>query len=221
MKAPLRIRVVLADDHKIVREGLRRLLEMEPAMEIVGEADDGRVAVEMSSRLLPDIVIMDLSMPNLNGVEATRQIRAGNPEVQVIALSMHSDPSYVARMLKAGASGYLLKDCASVELVGAIRKVISNHLYLSPAISEIVTKDYVRQLTEAEVMTVGKLSDRESEVLQLVAEGNSTKEIASALYISVKTVETHRRQIMQKLNVKSIAGLVKYAVREGLTSLDK
>ena len=214
------IRIILADDHQIVRQGLRILLEAEPDMQIVAEADNGRKVLKQSQELLPDIIIMDLSMPELNGIEATRQILSGAPEVKVIALSMHSDSLFVLNMIKSGASGYLLKDCALEELVKAIRAVVDDKTYLSPGVSDIVIRDFVTgwQTTNSSAFSV--LSPREREVLQLMAEGRTTNQIADGLCVSVKTVEAHRKQVMTKLGIHSVAELTKYAIRQGLTSLE-
>ena len=216
----MRITVLLADDHKIMRDGLRSLIEREPDMEVVGEAADGRRTVQLVRELSPDVVIMDVTMPHLNGLEATRQIVAEAPKVKVIALSMHSDRRFVAGMLRAGGSGYLLKDCAFEELVHAIRTVTANQAYLSPAITGIVVEDYVRHVPPRELSAFSVLTSREREVLQLLAEGQTTRGIASRLHTSVKTIETHRRHIMGKLDISGVAELTKYAIREGLTSLD-
>ena len=214
------IRIILADDHQIVRQGLRILLEAETDMKIVAEADNGRKVLKLAQELLPDVIIMDLSMPELNGIEATRQILSGAPEVKVIALSMHSDSLFVLNMIKSGASGYLLKDCALEELVKAIRAVVDDKTYLSPGVSDIVIRDFVTgwQTTNSSAFSV--LSPREREVLQLMAEGRSTNQIADGLCVSVKTVEAHRKQVMTKLGIHSIAELTKYAIRQGLTSLE-
>jgi DNA-binding NarL/FixJ family response regulator len=214
------IKILLADDHKITRQGLRSLLEKESDMEVVAEAEEGRTAVCLVRELSPDVVVMDVSMPDLNGMEATRQIVAELPNVKVIALSMHSDNLFVSEMLKSGASGYLLKDCAFEELARAIHVVVEGKTYLSPAISGVVVDDYLHHLARTESTSSEVLTDREREVLQLIAEGNSTKQIALKLHISVKTVETHRRQIMSKLNIHTIAELTKYAIRQGLTFLE-
>jgi DNA-binding NarL/FixJ family response regulator len=214
------IRIVLADDHKITRQGLRSLLEKESDMEVVAEAEQGRAAVQLVGELSPDIVIMDVSMPDLNGMEAARQIAAARPDVKVIALSMHSDSLFVTEMLRSGASGYLLKDCAFEELARAIRTVSQGKTYLSPSISGVVVDDYLHRLSKADTPGANVLSNREREVLQLLAEGKSTKQIALHLHISVKTVETHRRQIMEKLDIHSVAELTKYAIRQGFTSLE-
>jgi DNA-binding NarL/FixJ family response regulator len=215
------IKILLADDHKIVRQGIRTLLATEPDMEVVGEADNGRIILRLVQELSPQVIIMDISMPDLNGIDATRQILSEFPGLKVIALSMHSDSLFVLNMLKAGASGYLLKDCALEELVKAIRTVVANKTYLSPGISDILIRDFMEGWsisTGASVFTV--LTAREREVLQLMAEGKSTTQIAHTLCVSVKTVEAHRKQVMNKLGIHSVAGLTKYAIREGLTSLD-
>jgi len=213
-------RILLADDHKIMREGLRSLLAEAFDMEVVAEAEDGRSAVELAKKLSPDVVVMDISMPDLNGVEATRQILKYAPRAKVIALSMHSDRQFVARMLEAGASGYVLKDAAFEELATAIRTVVAGRVHLGPRIAGLVVEDYVQRLPETEPKVSSPLTAREREVLQLLAEGKGTKEAARLLKVSAKTVETHRRNIMEKLNLHSIAELTKYAIREGLTSLD-
>ncbi len=214
------IRVILADDHKIIRDGLRALIESEPDMELLADADNGRTAVELARKLKPTVVVMDIGMPDLNGMDATRQIQAEAPCVKVIALSMHADKRYVAGMLSAGASGYLLKDCAFEELSNAIRAVAANKTYLSPGISGVVVSDYVQRLKgDAPALRPG-LTPREREVLQLVAEGKSTKEIAALLHVSQKTIETHRQRVMDKVGVRSVAELTKFAIREGLTSLE-
>lgn len=216
----MRIRVLLAEDHKLVRECLRAALETEGDIEVVAEADNGRMAVKLAADKQPNIVVMDVVMPDLNGIEATRQILAEAPGVKVLALSMHSDKRFVAGMLSAGASGYVLKDCAFEELAQAIRMVAANKTYLSPRIAGVVVGDYVKQLAGANGQTASVLTAREREVAQLLAEGNSTKEVAATLHVSAKTIETHRRQIMAKLEIHSIAELTKFAIRAGLTSLD-
>ena len=212
------IRILLADDHAIIRQGLRSLLEKERDIEVVGEAKDGRKALSLVRELNPDITVMDITMPNLNGVDATRQITSDFPQTKVIALSIHSDKQFVTDMLKAGASGYILKECLFVEFVQAIRSVAGGISYLSPKITGLVVSDYVERLLANHSKPM--LSQRENEVLQLLAEGRSTKEIALELHVSSKTIEANRRQIMEKLNIHSIAELTKYAIREGLTSLE-
>ncbi|MHB9072694.1 MAG: response regulator [Desulfobaccales bacterium] len=214
------IKIILADDHQIVRHGLRSLLSSEPDMEIVGEADNGRAVVRLVQEKSPQVVIMDISMPDLNGIEATRQIIAESPGVKIIALSMHSDSLFVLNMFKAGASGYLLKDCALEELVKAVRTVLSRKIYLSPGISDIVIKDFVIGWSPPDSSAYSILTTREREVLQLMAEGRNTNQIAESLCVSVKTVEAHRKQLMNKLDIHSVAELTKYAIRQGLTSLD-
>jgi DNA-binding NarL/FixJ family response regulator len=215
------LRILLADDHKITRQGLRSLLEKQQDMEVVAEAENGREAIRLAAEMAPDVVIMDITMPDMNGVEATRQILAKSPDIKIIGLSMHSDTVFVTEMLKSGAAGYLIKDCAFEELVRAIRTVFENKVYLSPSISGVVVEDYIQRLSQTNFTGSDILSDREREVLQLMAEGNSTKRIAAKLHISVKTVETHRRQIMSKLDIHTVAELTKYAIRKGLTSLEK
>ncbi len=213
------IKVLIADDHQIVRQGLRTLLEKEPDLEVVAEAENGRSTVRLVREKHPEVVIMDVAMPDLNGIEATRQIISEMPKVKVIALSMYADRRFVSNMLKAGASGYLLKDCASEELVRAIRVVLAHKTFLSPGVADIVVKDYVQTPMGPEASVFNVLSNREREVLQLMAEGKSTNQIAELLHVSVKTVETHRQQMMQKLKIHSVAELTKYAIREGLTTL--
>ena len=213
------IKVLLADDHQIIRDGLRSLLTNEPDIEVVGEANDGRAAVEMTQRLKPDIVVMDITMPGLNGIEATRQVRAISSDIKVLALSMHADKRFVAGVLHAGASGYVLKNCAFRELIQAIHTVAVNQTYLSPTIADIVVESYVRH-SPLPASSLSVLTPREREVLQLIAEGLTLKKIAATLCVSPKTIETHREQIMRKLNASSVAELTKYAVREGLTSLE-
>lgn len=214
-------RIILADDHVIMREGLRALLEKQPGVEVIAEAKNGRTTIELSRELKPDLIIMDIAMPDLNGIEATRQIITESPGVKVIALSMHSDRKFVREMLSAGASGYMLKDSAFEELGKAISTVNDNQTYLSPGVADTVVKDYLGKIVASNSKSSLVLTSREREVLQLFAEGKTTKEIASLLYVSIKTIETHRRLIMDKLGLNSIAELTKYAIREGLTSLEK
>ncbi len=213
-------RIVLADDHRLMREGLKTLISGESDLEVVGEAEDGRAAVALAVELVPDIVIMDVAMPRLNGIEATRQILKQAPSVRVIALSMHSDRRFVGEMLKVGASGYLLKDGAFDELVRAIRAVLANQIYLNPRIASIVIEHHVRRPAAENASVWSVLTAREREVLQLLSEGKTSKQIAAQLHISAKTVESHRRQITDKLGLRSVAELTKYAIREGLTSLE-
>jgi two-component system response regulator NreC len=214
------IKIILADDHQIVRHGLRSLLLDEPDMRVVAEADNGRAVMRLVQEVSPDVVIMDISMPGLNGIEATRQIVAEYPGIKIIALSMHSDSLFVLNMLKAGASGYLLKDCALEELVKAIRTVVDRKTYLSPGISDVVIKDFISGWSSTDSSAFSVLTAREREVLQLMAEGKTTNQIAEGLCVSVKTVESHRKQIMNKSGIHSVAELTKYAIRQGLTSLE-
>ena len=213
-------RIIIADDQKIMRHGLRSLLSNGAAVEVVGEAETGHEAVRLALKLEPDVVIMDISMPDLNGIEATREIRSRAPNVKVVALSMYNHNKLVLRMLKAGASAYLLKDCAFEELNRAIEAVMDNRTYLSPGVSDILVESFIRKGATGEPETGPELTPREREVLQLIAEGKTTKQAASKLNLSVKTVETHRQHIMDKLNIHTVAELTKYAIREGLTSLE-
>jgi two-component system, NarL family, response regulator NreC len=210
-------RILIADDHQILREGLVALL-VKAGHHVVGEAADGREVVRLARELKPRVVIMDIAMPELNGIEATRQITAEVPGVKVIALSMHADKHFVRGMLQAGASGYLLKYCASQELVQAIGAVLNHQMYLSPGITELVVEDFKTGSGDTSAFSV--LSPREREILQLYAEGKISREIAATLNIGLKTVEAYRRQIMEKMDFKSFADLIKYAIREGLTSLE-
>lgn len=214
----MKTRLVIADDHKIVRDGLVALVHTVPSLEVVGEAESGRAALEQARQLRPDVVVMDIAMPDLNGVDATRQILAEVSDVRVVALSMHSDRRYVTGMLEAGASGYLVKDSAFEELARCVETVMQGRTYLSPRIAGIVVDDYVQRLSPEERSQT--LSPREREVLQLLAEGWSTKQVAGRLNVSVKTIESHRKRIMDKLDLHSIAELTKYAIREGLTALE-
>jgi DNA-binding NarL/FixJ family response regulator len=214
------IQVLLVDDHAIIREGLRSLLEKQPELEVIADTDDGRKAIEFVRELLPDIVVMDITMPGLNGIEATRQITAEFPQVKVIALSIYSKRRFVADMLSAGATGYILKECLFDELIQAIKAVAAGGRYLSPRITDVVVSDYVKRLSASAGSPFEALKAREREVLQLVAEGKSTKQIALDLHVSVKTIEANRRQIMEKLDIYNVAELTKYAVREGLTTLE-
>lgn len=214
------IRVLIADDHQIVRDGLLSLLEKEADIQVVGLAKEGRTALKMVQDLTPQVVVMDVSMPDLNGIEATHLIRRDFPEVKVIALSMHTAPRFVINMIQAGAAGYLIKDCAFRELSEAIRLVaIKNQIYLSPGIAGIVVQKCLTN-SSADSPFFTDLSTREREVLQLIAEGMKTVEIAKHLFVSVKTVESHRSTIFMKLKIDSIAELTKFALREGITSLE-
>jgi DNA-binding NarL/FixJ family response regulator len=212
------IKILIADDHQITREGIRSMLEREPDMKVLGEAKDGRSAARMARELGPDIIVMDICMPDMNGIVATSVILSEFPKIKVLALSMLDDRRFVYKMLRAGASGYLIKDCSFKELVRAIRMVIANKTYLSPGIMDVVVKDYVRPSDYSDSPSSSNLTIRESEVLQLIAEGHSSSQIAKSLHLSIKTVETHRQKLLAKINMKGIAGLTKYAIREGLTS---
>jgi DNA-binding NarL/FixJ family response regulator len=216
----LSIRILLADDHKIFREGLRGLLTGKPDIEVIGEAEDGRAVMQRVREVMPDVIVMDITMPGLNGIEATHQITAEFLNIKVIALSMHSDYRLVNGMLIAGASGYLLKDCAFEELEKAIRTVVADDVYLSPKIAKIVIDHHVRHSSATKSWVFSALSPREREILQLLAEGKNMKQIAFSLGVGIKTVETHRRRLMKKLHITSIAELTKYAIREGLTGLE-
>ena len=203
-----------------MRDGLRMLLEKESGFQVVGDAADGRAAVELARSLQPDIVVMDITLPGLNGIEATRQVRLAAPNAKIISLSMHSDKRYVLEMLKAGASAYLLKNCASDELVRAIHAVLANQRFLSPVIADVVVDHLMNNPTSSAGTAFTDLTPREREVLQMIAEGRTSKEIAKELRSSIKTVETQRRDMMQKLDLHSVAELTRYAIREGLTGLD-
>lgn len=213
------IKVLLVDDHQIIREGLRVMLEKEHDITIVGEAEDGRMAERLAGELVPDVIIMDVAMPDLNGIEATRQITAKGSGIKIIALSMHDDRRFVLNMLQAGAAGYILKDDVFKSLSKAIRMVMSNKSYFSNQIADMVDSNYFTSPTRMRSADSQVLSGREREVLQLVAEGKTSNQIAEDLHISAKTVETHRQQVMHKLNIKNVAELTKYAIREGLTML--
>ncbi len=211
------IKILIVDDHTIVRHGLSRSIQQQEDMEVVGQASDGRGAVELTRKLSPNVVLMDVSMPYLNGIEATREIIRESPATRVVALSMHSAKRFVREMFRAGASGYLLKDCEFEELVQTIRLISEGQTYISPSISRIVVENYARKPQEDKESAFSVLTQREREVLQLMAEGNSTKQIAMRLFISPKTVEAHRLRIMNKLDIDNVALLTKYAIQEGLT----
>jgi two-component system, NarL family, response regulator NreC len=214
-----KVRVLLADDHTVMRAGLRALLERQPNLEVVGEAEDGRQAVELASSHVPDVVVLDIAMPNLNGVEATRRMVRKQPAISVVILSMYSDESYVMRALEAGARAYLLKDSAVTDLIRAIEAVSQGKSFFSPKVSRILAEEYVHTLKEKGVAdSYELLTPREREILQLLAEGKTNKEVATSLNISVYTAETHRGNILQKLNLHSSAELVLYAVRKGIIS---
>jgi DNA-binding NarL/FixJ family response regulator len=213
------IRILLADDHVVMRNGLRLLLERQSNLKVVGEAADGREAVELAAAEKPDVVVMDIAMPHLNGVEAARQIAIRSPHTAIAILSMHSDESYVIRSLKAGARAYLLKDSAEADLISAINAIMEGKSYFSLAVRNLLKEDYMRQLDEAgSEDSYDLLTTREREVLQLVAEGRTNKEVASLLNVSITTVETHRTHILQKLGLHSVPELILYAVRKGIIS---
>ena len=214
------VRVLLADDHTLVRAGLRKLLEAMPEVEVVGEASDGLALLALAGQLRPTLVLMDIAMPGLNGLEATARLARQSPDIRVLILSMHQNEEYVRQALRHGAAGYLLKDAAPMELDLAIQAVLRGETYLSPAVSRGVVSDYVQRLRGEETPGTQQLTPRQREVLQLVAEGHSTKEIARRLDLSVKTVDTHRSQLMKLLDIHEVAGLVRYAMRVGLISPD-
>ncbi|MBW2085109.1 MAG: response regulator transcription factor [Deltaproteobacteria bacterium] len=216
----MNMKVVLADDHSLFREGLKSLLAENSNVEIVGETGDGRSAVRLCQELAPDIIIMDVAMPELNGIEATRQILSECPGTRVIALSMHSSRRFVVDMLQVGASGYLLKDCAFQELATALSAVSSGQVYLSPSIASVVV-ERITGSAAADFTIAAKLTPREREVLQLLAEGKRSVAVAELLHLSVKTVQTHRRNIMDKLDLHSLPELTRYAIREGLISSEE
>ncbi|HUJ20207.1 MAG TPA: response regulator transcription factor [Bryobacteraceae bacterium] len=212
-------RILLADDHTVVRKGLRLLLESHPGFQVVADAADGRQTVALAEEYRPDVVVMDVGMPILNGIEAARQISAKLPQVAIVFLSMHSDEAYVLRALKAGARAYLLKDSAESDLINAVKAVSEGKAFFSPAISKMLVEDYMRQMRDRNVEdSYELLTTREREVLQLLAEGKSNKELATLLNLSLYTVETHRGNIFQKLNLHSTAELILYAIRKGVIS---
>jgi len=211
------IRIILAEDHAVMRRGLRLVLEEQKDFQVVGEAGDGREAVALVESLKPDVAVLDITMPNMNGIEAARQISAKQPGVSIVVLSMHSDEGYVLRALKAGARGYLLKESPEADLIHAIRSVSQGKAFFSPAVSRMLVEDYVRQLQDKDIEdSYELLTQRERELLQLIAEGKSNKDVANMLNLSLYTVETHRGNIMEKLNLHSVPELILYAVRKGV-----
>lgn len=213
-------RILLVDDHKILRDGLRALLDTQMNNTIIGEAEDGSQAIKLAGELSPDMIIMDISLPDMTGIEATREILKVSPSVKIVALSMYADKRFVTDMLRTGASGYLLKDCAFEELEEAIETVSKNGRYISPNLTGVVVDDYINILQKTKSVAASPLSAQEIQVVTRLAEGQNMKQIATELNISVKTVETYRARIAEKLNIHSLADLIKYAIREGLTTLD-
>ncbi len=216
----MKIRICLADDHEVVRKGFRALLEKQPDCEVIGEATDGQQIIKMARELNPDVVVMDVSLPNLNGIEATRQIKAQNPSIKILALSVHTRGSVAGQVIKAGATAYLPKSSTVKELMEAIHAVMKNQTYISPQILDTIVK-YFQEESVHKGVASDRLTPREREVLTLIVEGKTTKEISASLFVSEKTVTSHRYQIMQKLEIHNIGDLIKYAMREGLTSLDE
>ncbi len=211
------IKILLADDHKLFREGLKLLIERNPSMKVIAEADDGREAINLAGKLKPDLIIMDVRMPEIGGMEATVTIKEEYPEIKIVALSMHSDKRFIKGMLKAGALGYMLKDNAFEEVIDCIKNVVAGKLHLCSRITEILARDFSDISSEG--AEENKLSPREIEILKLIAEGLGTKQIAASLGVSTKTVETHRRRLMSKLKIYNIADLTKYAIKEGIVQL--
>ena len=216
----MKIKILLTDDHKILRNGMRSMIDKEPDLEVVGEAENGITAVQMACDLNPDVVIMDIALPGINGVDATREILSKAPEIKVLALSTYSEKQFIFAMLKAGALGYLVKDCAFEELVSAVRSVVENKIYIAPKVLNIVVKEYLNHKSEELPKDDIQLTPRERDVLRLITKGRNTKEVASELYVSAKTIETHRQNIMNKLGIHNVAELTLYAVQIGLITLD-
>ncbi|MBN1766068.1 MAG: response regulator transcription factor [Sedimentisphaerales bacterium] len=214
------VKILIADDHKIMREGLSSLIRKQSDMEVIGEAQDGQQAVDLTGALAPDVVIMDISMPGLDGIEATRRIKKNNPDIKIVVLSMYSNKRFLIDILQAGASSYLLKEQAFKELILAIHAVLNGELYLCSKMTSIVVQDFNERVVKAKKSALALLNEKEAEVLRLLAEGLSSKEIALQMKKSPKTIDAYRRQIMSKINVDNLADLVKYAIREGLISLD-
>lgn len=216
----MKINVVIADDHKIIRDGLCALIEKQPDMEVIAEAENGKEAVDVAQKLSPDVVIMDITMPGMNGIEATRRIVENNPAVKVIGLSMHSAPEFVSGILNAGASGYILKECAFSQIVQAIQALVQNKSYICPEVASVVIDGFKERKTSDHSDDTSPLTDREREVLQLITEGYSSKEIAAQLNLSNKTIDSHRQNIMDKLHCHDVVKLTKYAIRMGITSAE-
>jgi len=215
-----KIKVLIADDHTILRQGIKALLDNQAEIEVIGEAKDGREALTLIERLLPDVVLMDIAMPGLNGLEATRRIKKKFPEIKVLVLTMYTNEEYVFQILNAGANGYLVKETAFQDLISAIKAVYRDEAFMSPSISKKVINRYTQRVRDANDTTSDILTTREREILQLIAEGSSSKKIAEALFISPKTVETHRTHIMDKLNIHNRTDLIKYAIRTGIVDID-
>jgi two-component system response regulator NreC len=216
-----KIKVLVADDHTILRQGIKSLLANEKEIEVIGEAKDGREALTIIEETLPDVILMDIAMPGLNGLEATRRIKKKFPRMKVLVLTMYTNEEYIFQILNAGANGYLVKETAFQDLISAIKAVYKNEAFMSPSISKKVINSYIKRAQKDEEETCEILTTREREILQLIAEGNSSKKIAELLFISPKTVETHRTHIMDKLNIHNRTGLVKYAIRKGIVDVDK
>jgi len=216
MNLTQKIRIVLVDDHKLLRDGIRNIIEQRSDMDIIGEASDGRQAIKIALKLLPDVIVMDLAMPGMNGIEAAKQIHKHKPNIKIISLSMHSGKQFIQGMFKAGAEAYLLKDGDADELITAITKVMQNKRYLSKDINQ----NFLSQLNKGEPLDQTQLTSREKEVLQLIAEGKSSKKIAEILFLSPKTIDVHRNNIMKKTELQSVPELTKYAIQRGITSLE-
>jgi len=216
-----KIKVLVADDHTILRQGIKALLDNQEGIEVIGEAKDGREALAIIEETLPDVILMDIAMPGLNGLEATRRIKKKFPRMKVLVLTMYTNEEYIFQILNAGANGYLVKETAFQDLISAIKAVYKNEAFMSPSISKKVINSYIKRAQDDEEKTCEILTTREREILQLIAEGNSSKKIAEALFISPKTVETHRTHIMDKLNIHNRTGLVKYAIRKGIVDMDE
>ncbi|HWO70183.1 MAG TPA: response regulator transcription factor [Actinomycetota bacterium] len=216
-----KIKVLVVDDHAVVREGVRMVLETDPDLKVVGEAGSGEEAIEMARELSPDVVVMDIGMPGLSGFEATRRIRAAQPEVKVLALTVHDSEAYLFQMLQAGAVGYVLKRAAAADLIQAVKAAHRGETLLHPSVARLLIKDYLARAERGEEASGERISEREREILKLIAEGKTNREIASMLYLSVKTVQAHRASLMRKLGLHDRVELVKYAIRKGIVGLDE